>query len=370
MNGKKKVLTVVGTRPEAIKMAPVIRALEQHPDQFAVLRCVSGQHREMLDQVLDLFAITPEYSLDVMRENQTLPGLTSRLMDRLDAVYQKENPDLVLVHGDTTTAPAGALSAYHQRIPVGHVEAGLRTYDRYQPFPEEIHRHLVDVLSTYLFAPTQAAATHLLQEGYAAERIFITGNTVIDALLATLDKPAALPLDVDWEHRRVILVTAHRRENFGEPLEHICQALLQLVERYEDVEVIYPHHFNPNVRQTTRRWLAGNERLHLIDPLDYTAFVHLMAKSYLILTDSGGIQEEAPSLGVPVLVMRAVTERPEAVEAGTVRVVGTEVEGIVSAVARLMNPDEHRAMARAINPYGDGKAARRIVETLKEAIAP
>lgn len=365
---RKKVLVLFGTRPEAIKMAPVIPALEQHPALFEVVACSTGQHREMLKQVLDLFNITPAYDLDVMVPNQTLPGLTSRLIEKLDAVLAQEKPDVVLVHGDTTTALAGALAAYYHQIPIGHVEAGLRTYDRYQPFPEEMNRHLVDVLSTFHFAPTQKARAHLLQEGIPPDRICVTGNTVIDALYMVLQQPVPLPLAVD-EDRRILLVTAHRRESFGQPLENICKALLQIVHQYPDVEIVYPVHRNPNVLKTAYRWLDNQEHIHLLEPLNYAEFVHLMAKSYLVITDSGGIQEEAPALGVPVVVLREVTERPEAVEAGTVRVVGTEVDAIVRCVADLMHPAAHQAMAQAVNPYGDGKAAPRIVDILKEALA-
>jgi UDP-N-acetylglucosamine 2-epimerase (non-hydrolysing) len=304
-----------------------------------------------------------------MVPNQTLAGLTTRIINKLDELFSRDRPDVVLVHGDTTTSLAASLAAYYHQIPIGHVEAGLRTYDRYQPFPEEMNRVLVDALSTFHFVPTETARRHLLQEGKPEEEIYVTGNTVIDALFRVLDKPCTLPLSLDWEDRRVILVTAHRRESFGEPLEHICEALLHIARTYPDVEVIYPVHYNPKVRNTVYPLLGDQERIHLLDPLDYLEFVHLMARSYLILTDSGGIQEEAPALGIPVLVMREVTERPEAVEAGTVRVVGTDVERIVGAVDELMAPAAYQEMAQAINPYGDGKAAPRIVKTLIEAFA-
>ena len=369
MTDKRKVAVIFGTRPEAIKMAPLIPELHKHPDDFEAYCCSTGQHREMLKQVMDIFDITPTHELDVMVPNQTLAGLTSRLIQRLDEFFTETKPDCVLVHGDTTTSFAGALAAYYHKIPVGHVEAGLRTYDKYQPYPEEMNRHLVDALSTFHFAPTQTAANHLHQEHIPPDYICITGNTVIDALQMVVQKPCTLPLDIDWENRRVILVTAHRRESFGEPLEHICQALLDISSRYSDVEVIYPVHYNPNVRKTVYALLENKPRIHLIDPLNYLEFAHLMSKSYLIMTDSGGIQEEAPSLGVPVLVMREVTERPEAVEAGTVQVVGTDTDRINAQVAALMHPDAHRAMAQAINPYGDGHAAQRIVHILKEALS-
>lgn len=366
---KTKVLVMFGTRPEAIKMAPLIPELQKYPALFEPIVVSTGQHREMLAQVLALFEITPDHDLDVMVPNQTLAGLTSRLIQKLDTLFSEVKPDVVLVHGDTTTALAGGLAAYYHQIPIGHVEAGLRTYDKYSPFPEEMNRHLVDTLSTFHFAPTQTSADHLRSEGLPDTYIRITGNTVIDALQAVVKKPCELPLDIDWKARKVISVTAHRRESFGEPLENICRALRQLVERYPDVEIVYPVHYNPNVRRTVYAALEGVERIHLIDPLDYLEFSHLMARSYLILTDSGGIQEEAPALGVPVLVMRDVTERPEAVAAGTVRLVGTDTATIVDTVDELMRPAAHRAMSQAINPYGDGLASGRIVSILKEAFA-
>lgn len=369
MNKKYKVMVIFGTRPEAIKMAPLIPELQKHPETFEALACSTGQHREMLKQVLDIFEIEPDYELDVMVPNQTLAGLTSRLIQRLDALFAEVQPDCVLVHGDTTTSLAGALAAYYHKIPVGHVEAGLRTYDRYQPFPEEMNRHLVDALSTFHFAPTRTAADHLVKENISRDYICVTGNTVIDALKMVVQKPCTLPLELDWEQRKVILVTAHRRENHGEPLEHICQALAKLVETYPDVEIIYPVHYNPNVKEPVFKMLGDVERIHLLEPLDYLEFSHLMSKSYLILTDSGGIQEEAPSLGVPVLVLRDVTERPEAVEAGTVRVVGTDTERILAQVEHLMHEANHQQMAQAANPFGDGTASKRIVHILKEALA-
>ena len=365
-----KVLVVFGTRPEAIKMAPLIPALKAHPDVFEAISCSTGQHREMLKQVLDIFDIEPDYELDVMVPNQTLAGLTSRLIQKLDGLFADVRPDVVLVHGDTTTSLAGAIAAYYHQIPIGHVEAGLRTYDKYQPFPEEMNRQMVDRLATFHFAPTQTAAGHLRSEHLPDDYISITGNTVIDALQMVVEKPCELPLDIDWTHQRVILVTAHRRESFGRPLENICKALKRIVRQYPDVEVVYPVHYNPNVQKTVYDNLRGVERIHLLEPLHYLEFAHLMARSYLILTDSGGIQEEAPALGVPVLVLRDVTERPEAVAAGTVRIVGTDTERIVKAVDLLMDAEEHRAMSQAMNPYGDGTAAAQIVDILKEALSP
>ena len=369
-NRRIKVLVVFGTRPEAIKMAPLIPALQAQPEIFEAIACSTGQHREMLKQVLDIFGIEPQHDLDVMVPNQTLAGLTSRLIQKLDALFDEVKPDVVLVHGDTTTALASALSSYYHQIPIGHVEAGLRTYDKYQPYPEEMNRQMVDRLATFHFAPTKTAADHLKSEHLPEEYIRITGNTVIDALQMVVKKPCELPIDLDWENRKVILVTAHRRESFGRPLENICDALKNIVATYPDVEVVYPVHYNPNVRKTVYERLEGAERIHLLEPLHYLEFAHMMSKSYLILTDSGGIQEEAPALGVPVLVMRDVTERPEAVEAGTVRIVGTDTTQIESSVAALMEADEHATMSQAINPYGDGTASSQIVNILKEALAP
>ena len=361
-------MVVFGTRPEAIKMAPLVLELQNHAEAFETISCSTGQHREMLDQVLELFGIEPTHELDVMVSNQTLAGLTSRLITRLDEVLEAEKPDVVLVHGDTATAFAGAIAAYYHQVPVGHVEAGLRTYDRYQPFPEEMNRQVVDTMATFMFAPTRTSADHLRKENRDKDGIIITGNTVIDALYMVLEKPCELPIDLDWDNKRVILVTAHRRENFGEPLENICEALLQIAEKYEDAEIVYPVHYNPNVRKVVYEKLADKDRIHLLDPLNYLEFSHFMNKSYLILTDSGGIQEEAPALGVPVVVLRDVTERPEAVEAGTVRVVGTDTQCIVTCVDELMDGAAHAAMSQAINPYGDGKAVGRIVNALKEAL--
>lgn len=368
MKDKAKVVVIFGTRPEAIKMAPLVKELQKHPDTFEAIACSTGQHRDMLKQVLDVFDIEPTHELDVMVPNQTLAGLTSRLIQRLDTLFGEIKPDCVLVHGDTTTAMASALAAYYHKIPIGHVEAGLRTYNRYEPFPEEMNRQLVDVLSTFHFAPTQTAIDHLKQEHTPGDYLCITGNTVIDALHIVVEKACELPLDIDWENRRVILVTAHRRESFGEPLENICDALKEIVDRYDDVEIIYPVHYNPNVQDTVYGRLKDIDRIHLMDPLNYLEFAKLMSKSYIILTDSGGIQEEAPALGVPVLVMRDVTERPEAVEAGTVRVVGTDTNRIVENVAKLMDEAEHKSMSMAINPYGDGTASENIVRILKEAL--
>ncbi len=361
-------LLVFGTRPEAIKMAPLVRALRDHPDAQPTI-CVTAQHREMLDQVLDWFDIRPDFDLDLMQPNQTLTGLAARAMQGVSEIITKVQPDVLLVQGDTTTAMAAAMAAFFQRVPVGHVEAGLRTGDIYNPFPEEVNRHLISVMTTYHFAPTETARRALLAEGTRPESIFVTGNTVIDALKWTVARPYQLTIDLPLEvpGERLILVTAHRRESFGPAFESICLALRQIVERNPDVRLIYPVHLNPNVQEPVRRILGGIQRVHLIDPLPYPDTAHLMARSTLVLTDSGGIQEEAPALGKPVLVMRRTTERPEAVEAGTARLVGTDSETIVREVETLLyNPVAYQAMAKAISPYGDGHAAQRIVEVLIE----
>jgi UDP-N-acetylglucosamine 2-epimerase (non-hydrolysing) len=370
-----KVATVFGTRPEAIKMAPVVHALRRRAQEGADLQplvYVSAQHRDMLDQVLNLFDIEPHADLDVMRPDQKLPELTARMLTGLHALLERDRPDLVLVHGDTTTALAGALAAYYQRIPVGHVEAGLRTGNRYSPFPEELNRQLVDSLASCHFAPTAQAVANLRAEGVLASGIVQTGNTVIDALLLTLKRPAGERRLLQVcpalrpalaEGRRILLVTSHRRENLGPGLVGICTALRQLTERFTDVEVVYPVHPNPSVRATAEAQLGGAERVHLLPPLDYDVFCHLMSASHLILTDSGGVQEEAPVLDKPVLVLRDTSERPEAVAAGAARVVGTQAEAIVEAASLLLtDPEEYHRMASAPSPYGDGRAAERIVE--------
>ncbi len=367
-----KVMTIFGTRPEAIKMAPVVRRLIDAPGVNSVV-CVTGQHRQMLDQVLELFGIEPHHDLDVMTHAQSLNALAATVMARIDRVLQEERPDRVLVHGDTTTAKVAALAAFHLRIPVGHVEAGLRTGDLQQPWPEEMNRRVVDIVSDLLFAPTETARQNLLAENLGSKRIAVTGNTVIDALFDTLGQ---IDANVGLKHalerrfdfldrgRRTILVTGHRRENFGSGFEGICDALARLADR-DDVEVVYPVHLNPNVRGPVTERLGERSNIHLIEPLDYLPFVYLMSRAELILTDSGGIQEEAPSLGKPVLVMREVTERPEAVDAGTVRLVGTDAERIVSvASAYLDDPALREDASRKSNPYGDGKASHRILKEI------
>lgn len=366
------VTVIFGTRPEAIKLAPIIRQLSQYSDQVRTVVCVTAQHREMLDQVLNLFDIMPDYDLDIMRPNQTPAEVVCCVLQKVGHCLLKEKPDIVLVQGDTTTTFAAALAAFYQRIKVGHVEAGLRTFDKYHPYPEEINRTLTTVLADFHFAPTMIAKQHLLREGIPEARIFVTGNTVIDALFQII---ARGPYHFEDErlanlNGRVILVTAHRRENFGQPLVEICLALKELAERYPQITIVYPVHLNPHVQETVYPILGDTKNIYLIGPLEYEPFVHLMNKSYLILTDSGGIQEEAPSLGKPVLVLRQVTERPEAVEAGTVRLVGTNKEAIVKEAATLLDDQrEYERMATKTNPYGDGTASEKIVRILLEQLA-
>ena len=361
----KRVLTVFGTRPEAIKLAPVILELDKYPEQIDNLVCVTAQHREMLDQVLAWFQIEPHYDLDLMQPDQGLAEFASRALVAVSRVVQEARPDVVLIQGDTTTVMMVALAAFYERIPIGHVEAGLRTRDRYNPFPEEINRRVAGVLTTYHFAPTGRAVAALCAEQVPEEDIFVTGNTVVDALQMTMRRPVNLDLDIRLDDQRLILVTAHRRESFGAPFESICLALRDLAERNADVEIVYPVHLNPRVREPVRRILGRQPRIHLLEPLAYQRFIHLMARAYLILTDSGGIQEEAPALGKPTLVMRETTERPEAIEAGTARLVGTERHRIVAETERLLNDAElYRSMAQAGSPFGDGRAAERIVKIL------
>lgn len=365
----RTVLTVFGTRPEAIKMAPVVRELRARPG-VRPLVCVTAQHRQMLDQVLTTFGIAPDYDLDVMREGQDLAGLTAAVVTGLSPLLDDLRPDAVLVQGDTTTAMAAALAAFYRRIPVGHVEAGLRTGDRYSPFPEEINRRLISAIGTWHFAPTERAAGALRAEGITPAAITVTGNTVIDALLTVAGQNGAGAAPAgDDPGERVILVTAHRRENFGEPLEAICRALATLAARRQNLRIIYPVHLNPRVQEPVRRLLGGHPRIDLLPPLGYVQFVQLMRRAEVILTDSGGAQEEAPAFGRPVLVLRSETERPEAIEAGTARLVGTDAATIVAETERLLDdPASYRAMARAINPFGDGKAARRIVDILLDRL--
>ncbi len=361
----KRVLTIFGTRPEAVKLAPVILELRKHPDRFESLVCVTAQHREMLDQVLDWFQISPQSDLNLMQPDQGLAEFASRALTAVSRLLKDVRPDLVIVQGDTTTVMAAALSAFYERIAVAHVEAGLRTRNRYNPFPEEINRRLAGALTTWHFAPTARAADALRAEQVPEESIFVTGNTVVDALLMTVRRPVDLKLDFRLENRRLILVTAHRRESFGAPFESLCLALRDIAERNGEVEIVYPVHLNPSVRGPVNRILTQHPRIHLLEPLRYEQFVHLMAKSDLILTDSGGIQEEAPVLGKPTLVMRETTERPEALEAGTARLVGTDRARIIAETERLLHDEkEYRAMAQAGSPFGDGHAAERIAGIL------
>jgi UDP-N-acetylglucosamine 2-epimerase (non-hydrolysing) len=370
------VLAVFGTRPEAIKMAPVVGALRGRADRFLCRVCTTAQHREMLDQVLELFSIRPDHDLDIMRQGQGLHEVTSAVLLRIRPVLEAERPDVVLVHGDTTTTMAATMAAYYCRIPVGHVEAGLRTGDRYAPFPEEINRKVTGAVADLHFAPTEIAKRNLLREGVPEDSILVTGNTVIDALLSVRDRLRRDPaltrrLDADFSFldrgKKLILVTGHRRENFGEGFESICRALAEIAARRDDVEILYPVHLNPNVQEPVRRVLGsgGGGNVHLVEPMEYLQFVYLMNRSRFIITDSGGIQEEAPSLGKPVLVMRGATERPEAVQAGTALLVGTDREKIVAEAMRLLDdPAAYRAMSAAHNPYGDGRAGERIADFL------
>ena len=363
-------MVLVGTRPEVVKMAPVVMELHRRSD-FACLLVSTGQHREMLAQALAVFDLEPDEDLKVMREDQQLPELTARLVEGLAGMIRKHRPDAVLVQGDTTTVLAGTLAAFYERVAVGHVEAGLRTGDFDAPWPEEMNRCLADRIATWCFAPTDVARDNLLREGVPSERVFVTGNTVIDALLwvraKVRDTAPALPDDLAEfvARHRTILVTAHRRESFGEAFERMCRAMLRIVERWDDVALLYPVHLNPNVREPVNRMLAGHDRIRLIEPLAYEPFVWLMDHSTFVLTDSGGVQEEAPSLGKPVLVMREVTERPEGVASGTARLVGTETDRILTEVTLLLDDaDEYARRAQIANPYGDGQAAKRIVDVL------
>ncbi|ELY3458974.1 UDP-N-acetylglucosamine 2-epimerase (non-hydrolyzing) [Cronobacter sakazakii] len=369
-----RVLTVFGTRPEAIKMAPLVHALAQDP-AFDTRVCVTAQHRQMLDQVLHLFSIAPDYDLNIMKPGQGLTEITCRILEGLKPILTEFRPDVVLVHGDTTTTIATSLAAFYQRIPVGHVEAGLRTGDLYSPWPEEANRTLTGHLAMYHFAPTELSRQNLLRENIPDARIFVTGNTVIDALIAVRDRvmadePLRLRLETQYPFldgdKKMILVTGHRRESFGEGFEQICRALADIAAQNRDVQIVYPVHLNPNVTEPVNRILGHIDNIVLIEPQEYLPFVWLMNHAWLILTDSGGIQEEAPSLGKPVLVMRETTERPEAVEAGTVRLVGTDTQRIVAEVTRLLHDEAaYQAMSHAHNPYGDGQACERILHALK-----
>ena len=377
----KKIMLVFGTRPEAIKMCPLVREFKKHPADFKTLVCVTGQHREMLHQVLDIFDVKPDYDLAIMKEGQDLYDVTSRVLTGMRDVLDKEKPDVVLVHGDTTTSMAAALAAFYRQIPVGHVEAGLRTNNIYSPWPEEMNRQITGRIATYDFSPTLLSKDNLLREGVDPQKITVTGNTVIDALQQVVlrikndpelqEKLAADLVEHGYDtsrNRRLVLITGHRRENFGEGFLNICRGIKDLSEKYPDVDFVYPMHLNPNVRRPIKEVFGEEQKdnLFFIEPLDYLDFVFLMEKSYLVLTDSGGIQEEAPGLGKPVLVMRDTTERPEAVEAGTVKLVGTNRDLIVGEVSALLdNENYYLSMSKAVNPYGDGQACERIVEILK-----
>lgn len=365
---KIKVMTVFGTRPEAIKMCPLVLELKKY-EQITPIVCVTAQHREMLDQVLEAFGVEPDYDLDIMKTRQSLAGITTRVLMGMEEVLRKERPDIVLVHGDTSTSFVAALGAFYEQIKVGHVEAGLRTYDIYSPFPEEMNRQLTGRIANLHFSPTQKNFDNLIKENIDGEKIYITGNTVIDALKTTVKENYEFTdeclKNLDFDNKRVIVVTAHRRENLGKPLENICTAIAEIVDEYRDVEVVYPVHLNPAVRETVWSILGEKERVHLIDPLDVMELHNAISRSFMVMTDSGGIQEEAPALAKPVLVLRRETERPEAVAAGTVKIAGVDKDVIVGLAKELLDsPEAYNKMAQAANPYGDGEASRRICEAI------
>ena len=366
---KIKVMTIFGTRPEAIKMAPLIKELEKN-DKIESVVCVTAQHRQMLDQVLEIFDIKPDYDLDIMKERQTLIGITTRVLEGLDGVIKEANPDIVLVHGDTSTTFVGSLAAFYNQVSIGHVEAGLRTYDKYSPYPEEMNRRLTGVMADMHFSPTVRNKNNLLRENVPEENIYVTGNTVIDALKTTVRndyefKDETLK-NMDWS-KRVIIMTAHRRENLGEPLKNICRAVRSIVETHKDVEVVYPVHLNPAVREVAFDILGKTDRIKLIDPVNADELHNAIKRSYMVMTDSGGLQEEAPSLGKPVLVLRNETERPEAVEAGTVKIAGVDCDTIIKMATELLdNEAAYNEMAKAVNPYGDGLASKRITDAIVE----
>ena len=359
-----KILSIFGTRPEAIKMAPVVKELESREGIEPVV-CVTAQHRGMLDQVLEVFKIKPDYDLNIMKPGQTLTHITAEVLKGIEEVIIKEKPDLVLVHGDTTTAMAAALAAFYHQIPVGHVEAGLRTFDKYSPFPEEMNRQIIDRIADYLFAPTETSKENLNERLNKGQKIFVTGNTAIDALKTTVSESYDHP-DIKWaEGSRLILVTAHRRENLGEPMRHIFKAIKKIVDEYPDVKVIYPVHLNPRVQEVAKEVLGDDERIRLIEPLDVLDFHNFMERAYFIMSDSGGVQEEAPSLGKPVLVLRDTTERPEGIEAGTLKLVGTNTDDVYNAAKELLdNENVYNEMSQAKNPYGDGFASKYIVDAI------
>ncbi|MGL4109666.1 non-hydrolyzing UDP-N-acetylglucosamine 2-epimerase [Clostridium sp. LP20] len=367
---KIKVMSIFGTRPEAIKMAPLVKELERS-SQIKSMVCVTAQHREMLDQVLYLFDIKPDFDLDIMKDRQSLTGVTTRVLQGLEEIFQEAKPDMILVHGDTTTTFSGALAAFYQQIKVGHVEAGLRTGDKYFPFPEEMNRKLTGSIADLHFAPTSGSKENLLKEGIDEGNIIITGNTVIDAMNFTVDYNYKFENEelnkIDYENKKVIMVTAHRRENWGQGIENICIALKEIVSKNRDVEIVYLVHLNPVVRECVERYLKDLDRVHLLSPLDTKETHNLMNKCFMVMTDSGGLQEEAPHLGKPVLVLRGVTERPEAIDAGTVKLVGTDISIIVKEANALLNDKKaYEKMSKSINPYGDGFASKRIVESIKD----
>ncbi|BFK82388.1 UDP-N-acetylglucosamine 2-epimerase (non-hydrolyzing) [Clostridium baratii] len=369
-----KVLSIFGTRPEGIKMCPLVKALD-NDERFESIVCDTAQHREMLDAVLEVFDVNPQYDLDIMAHGQTIIDISNKVLRGVDSVIKECNPDIVLVHGDTSTTLNGALAAFYNKVPVGHVEAGLRTYDIYSPFPEEANRKLTGAITTLHFAPTTTNEKNLLREGVDPKSIFITGNTVIDALLSVIDKDLKFEQevlnDIDYKNKNVILLTTHRRENWGEPMENIFKAMIKLVREDESIEVIFPMHKNPSIRELAHRYFDEYKgRVHLIEPLEYVEFANLMERVKLIMTDSGGIQEEAPTLGKPVMVLRTETERPEAVEAGTIKLSGIETENIYNEAKELLTDKEaYEKMAKATNPYGDGKACERILDHIAEYFA-
>ncbi|WP_125708465.1 non-hydrolyzing UDP-N-acetylglucosamine 2-epimerase [Companilactobacillus zhongbaensis] len=363
---KVKVMTVFGTRPEAIKMAPLVLKLKQNSDRFETVTVVTAQHREMLDSVLEIFKIKPDYDMNIMKERQTLSGITGLVLKMLDDIIEKEEPDIILVHGDTTTTFSASLSAFYHQTTIGHVEAGLRTWNKYSPWPEEMNRQMTDDLADLYFAPTDKSKENLLKENHHEEGIFVTGNTAIDALRSTVHQDYHHDvLDIIDPNKKMILVTMHRRENQGEPMKQVFRAMKKVVEKHDDIELIYPVHLNPVVQQTAKEILGNVDRVHLIEPLDVLDFHNMASRSYFIMTDSGGVQEEAPSLGKPVLVLRDTTERPEGVEAGTLKLVGTDEEVVEKEMSNLIeNQAEYEKMANAKNPYGDGKASDRILDAI------
>ena len=370
MKKKWKVMTIFGTRPEAIKMAPLVLELEKHEDDIESIVTVTAQHREMLDQVLETFNIKPDYDLNIMKDRQTLVDVATKGLEGLDRIMKEAQPDIVLVHGDTATTFIGSLAAFYNKIAVGHVEAGLRTWDKYSPYPEEINRQLTGVIADLHFSPTEKSAQNLINEGKQKDRIYITGNTAIDALQTTVREKYTHPLLEKLGTDKMILLTAHRRENLGEPMRNMFRAIIRLLEKHDDIQVVYPVHMNPTVREIADEILGANDRVHLIEPLEVVDFHNFAAAAHIILTDSGGIQEEAPSLGKPVIVLRDTTERPEGIEAGTLKLAGTDEDKIFSLTNELLtNDEEYTRMAQASNPYGDGHASERIVEALKKYLA-